>query len=91
MRSGRSVRVAHRRAGGRELSAQQRVVRVARVVLDDGHHRRRRDEARQVVDVAVGVVADDAVAEPQDVPRAEVVAQMLLDLGARRGADCDSD
>ena len=66
-----------------QVVAQRLVVLVPRVVLDDGDDRVLLDEAGEVVDVAVGVVADDAVAEPEDVADAEVVAQILLDL--RRG------
>ena len=39
------------------------------------------DKAGQLVDVPVGVVADDAAAEPEDVGRAEVIAEVLLDVG----------
>ena len=42
------------------------MVRIGAVRLDDGHDRAGRDEAREVVDVAVGVVALDALAEPED-------------------------
>ena len=44
----------------REILGQRRVVRVARVRLDGGDDRGRPDEAGDVVDVAVGVVAGDA-------------------------------
>ena len=47
-----------------------------------------RDEAREVVDVAVGVVAGDAVAEPQHVGHAEIGAQVVLDVGAAQTSDC---
>ena len=39
----------------------------------------------EVVDVAVGVVAHDAVAEPEDMADAEEVADALFDLGAGDG------
>ena len=41
---------------------QRFVIFVARVLFDHGDDRVRRDEARQVIDVPVGVVADDPVA-----------------------------
>ena len=43
--------------------------------LDDGDDRVRVDEPGQVVDVAVGVVAVDAPAQPDDVADAEVVGE----------------
>ncbi len=48
------------------------------------------DEAGEVVDVAVGVVADDAFAEPENLLHAEVVAQVGLDFLLRRDSDCGS-
>ena len=83
MRSAPSVGVAHRAQAIGSCPRSGAWFASSRVVLDDRHHRRRRDEAGEVVDVAVGVVADDAVAEPEHPPRAEVVAQRLLDLAAR--------
>ncbi len=44
-------------------------------MFDDGDDRVGVDEARQVVDVAVGVVAGDAVAEPERVGDAEIIAE----------------
>ena len=41
------------------------------------------DEARQIVDVPVGVVAGDAVAEPQHLAHAQVLAEHALQLLAR--------
>ena len=55
-----------------------------RIVLDHRDDRVGLDEAGQVVDVAVGVVAHDAVAEPEDLRHAEEVAQVALDLRSRR-------
>ena len=50
------------------------MVRVGAIRLDDGHDGVGRDEPREVVDVAVGVVALDALAEPEDLADAEAVA-----------------
>ena len=58
---------------------QDRVVRIALVGLDPDRDRALVDEAREVVDVAVGVVALDAFAEPDDVLLPVVVAQVFLD------------
>ena len=43
-----------------------------------------RDEAREIVDMAVGVVVQQAGAEPDHALEAEVVEQALLDLFARQ-------
>ena len=39
-----------------------------------------RDEAREIVDMAVGMVVEQAVAEPHDARRAEVAPEPRLDL-----------
>ena len=49
--------------------------------LDDRHDRLCVDKPRQVIDVAVRVVAVDAAAEPDDVANAQVVREDLLDGG----------
>ena len=46
---------------------------------------------REIVDVSVRVVALDTLAEPKDVGDAEVIAQSLLDLLARKSADFGLD
>ena len=62
------------------------VVLVLRVVLDGDHHGVFVDEAGHVIDVAVGVVARDAVAEPEHLFDAEVAHELRLDLFfAQRG------
>src|SRR6185503_855874 len=63
---------------------ERRMIRVGAVRLDDGHDRARRDEPREVVDVAVRVVARDALPEPEDLADAETVAQQALDVDARQ-------
>ena len=63
-----------------EVLAERLVVGVVWVVLDDGDDGSRVDEAREIVHVAVGVVALDAVAQPEDVSHAEIVPEMALDL-----------
>ena len=49
-----------------------------------------RDEAREGVDVAVGVVVEQPVAEPEHLLDAERVAQPRLDLRARPAPGCGS-
>ena len=58
------------------------VDRLVRVVLGGGRDRdaARRDEAGEIVDVAVGMVVHQPRAEPDDALEAEVLAEPLLDL-----------
>ena len=75
-------RFSLRIAQGGEAStvlAQEGVVFVGGVFLDNGDHRVRVDETGQVVDVAVGVVADNAFAEPEDLFHTKVIAQVVFD------------
>src|SRR5579863_6894270 len=74
-------------AGGRargfeagEVVGERLVVGVAGVGFDDGKDGVGRGEARDVVDMAVGVVAGDATAEPDDLIDAEVVVERALEL-----------
>ena len=64
-------------------AAQRLVVLILRVALDADHDRPLVDEAREIVDVPVGVVAGDALAEPDDVPLSVEALQVFLDLLAR--------
>ena len=79
--AGRPGRVAAR--SRRRFSCERLVVRVVRVGLDDRDDRLGVDEPGEVVDVAVGVVAGDPPAEPDDVADAQVVGEDALD--GRRG------
>ena len=74
-----------------QVLLERLVVFVGRVVLDHRDDGALVDEAGEVVDVAVGVVARDAVAQPEDLGDAEVVAEVALDLARGRAADCDWD
>jgi hypothetical protein len=67
-----------------EVLGQRLVVRIGGVRLHDRDHDVLGHEAGDVVDVPVGVVADDAVAQPQHLADAEQQPQALLDLGARQ-------
>ncbi len=58
-----------------EIFLQGLVVRFRRIVFHDGDHRRRIHKAREIVDVAVRVIAGDAVFEPQNIRDAEIVAE----------------
>src|SRR2546422_4294328 len=58
------------------------VVRIVRVRLPAQYDRAGIDEATQIVHMAVGIVARDSLAEPQDVRHAKLVAQDRFDLAA---------
>src|SRR5688572_2779818 len=57
-----------------------RVLRVAGVVGPVQRDHSRLHETGQVVDMAIGLVVDHALAQPDDLPHAEVITQMLLDV-----------
>src|SRR5208282_1934274 len=78
---GAAVLIAHR-AEAVKVVTQHRVVHVGGIVLQDGDDGVGGDKAGEVVDVAVGVVAGDSVAKPQDVGYAEISPQVILDVGA---------
>ena len=64
------------------------VVLVLRIFFDRRHDRCGADESGQVVDVAVGVVAGNSFAEPEDLGLAVIVLQVLLDLGFAERVGC---
>ena len=61
-----------------EVFGQRRVVRIAHIRLDGGDNRRRPNEAGDVVDVAMRVVAGDAAIEPNHLVDAEKIVKDLL-------------
>ena len=65
-----------------EILGQGGVVEVARIGLDGGDDDVGRDEAGDVVDVAVGVVAGDAAMEPEHLIDAEKIGEDLFELFA---------
>ena len=69
---------------------QNLIILILFVRFDAHDDRLRVDESGQVVDMAVGVVASDAVAEPGDVLLAVVILEILLDLLIWRGWGCGS-
>ena len=73
-----SVLVA-RRLQAAEVVLERLVVRVVGARLDDRDHGSRPDEPRQVVDMAVGVVALDSPSQPDDVTDSEIVGEDLLE------------
>ena len=65
-----------------EVLGEREVVGVGGIGLDAGEDGVGRDEAGDVVDVAVGVVAGAAAGEPEGLVDAEVVAEGAFELGA---------
>ena len=73
------IREAHR-IESLAVLGQGLIIVVGAVSFDDGDHGVLRHEPGQVVDVPVSIVAHDAVAQPDDLADAEVVAQPGLDV-----------
>src|SRR6266849_647348 len=74
--------------GGAEAAdvfAQRLVVGVVGVGFDDGDDGVRRDEASEIIDVAVGVVAGDAGAEPDHVLDSQIIRENLFVVGSLHG------
>src|SRR2546426_1219103 len=63
------------------------VVRIVRVRLPAQYDRAGIDEATQIVHMAVGIVARDSLAEPQDVRHAKLVAQYRFDIAEPEPGD----
>ena len=61
---------------------QNFVVLIRGVVFECADDRVRIDKSRNVVDMAVGVVARDALAEPNEMTHAQRISEMLFDLAA---------
>ncbi len=59
------------------------MVVVGGIRLDHRHHRVRIHESDRVVDVSVGVVAHDALVDPENLVDTVVSDQILLDLPLR--------
>ena len=66
-----------------EIFLEWSVIRFGGIWFDDRDNRERVNEAGKIVDMAVGVVAGDTVAEPEDVGGAEVIAEDGFNLIAR--------
>jgi hypothetical protein len=65
-----------------EVALEGLEIRVVLVFFDGGDDGGRADEAGDVIDMAVGIVALDAVAEPEDGFHPECVAEFFFDGGA---------
>src|SRR4029077_3757038 len=68
----------------REVLLEWPVVFVVAIVFNDSYDSPLRYKPREIVNVAVSVVAGYAFAEPENVADAEIIAQALLDLVARK-------
>ena len=66
-----------------QVFLEDRVIRVRRIGFAGGQHGARADEAGNVIDVAVGVVADNAALQPQNLFHSQHPAQRGFNLLAR--------
>src|SRR5437868_12538137 len=73
--------VSHR-FKAREIVAEYFVVGVVRVLFDSAHDHIWSNEASDVVDMSVSVVADNALAQPQHLCDSEIIFQNLFDLAS---------
>jgi hypothetical protein len=60
------------------------VILVVAILFNDSYDSSLGYKPREVIDVTVGVVTGNAIAEPENLSDAEIVAQALLDLIARK-------
>ena len=60
------------------------VILVVAILFNDSYDSSLGYKPREVIDVTVGVVTGNALAEPENLSDAEIIAQALLDLIARK-------
>src|SRR5438094_935455 len=65
-----------------KIFLERLVIFIFTILFDDRDDGMLRNETREIVDMTVSVVASDAVAEPENFPDAEIIAEALLDFGA---------
>ncbi len=68
----------------REIFLKWLVIFVVTIFFDDRHNRSFGNKTREIVDVAIGIVAGDAVAKPENIANSQIIPQALLDLLARQ-------
>ncbi len=66
----------------REIFLERLEVFVVAIFFDDGDDLSLRNKTREIVDVSVGIVAGDSVAEPKNLSDAQKIAKSLFDLFA---------
>ena len=66
----------------REIFLERLVVFVGAVFFDDRNNSMFGHKTREIVDVAIGVVAGDAVAEPENLANIQIISQALFDFTA---------
>ena len=59
---------------------QQLVVRICRVIFYHRDNRRRADETCDVVDMPVGVIAYNAISQPEDLSDSKISFEIILNL-----------
>ena len=78
-----TTRRSRRCSQTRQIFFQRLVIGAGFIGLDHGDYGIGRGEARDVVDVAVSIVARDAAAQPDDFGGAQIIGQRALDLAPR--------
>src|SRR5262249_52769606 len=67
-----------------EVLLERLVIFVGAIFFNDSDDSSLRYKAGEIIDVTIGVVAGDAVTEPQNFGDAEIIAQTLLDFISRK-------
>ena len=65
------------------------VIFVVAILFNDSYDSSLGYKPREIIDVTVGVVTGNAIAEPENFAYAEIIAQTLLDLIAATDSDSD--
>src|SRR5678816_195614 len=68
----------------REILLKRFVIFVSAILFNDSYDSSLGYKPREVIDVTVGIVAGNAIANPENFAHAEIIAQALLDLMARK-------
>src|SRR3954464_15599379 len=63
-----------------EIFLKRLVVFRCAILFNDSYNRSLGYKPREIIDVTVGVIAGDAIAEPENLADAEIIAQALLDV-----------
>ena len=71
-------------AQARKIFLERLVIFVVAIFFDDSHNCPFGNKTRKIVDVSIGVVSGNAVAEPENIAHTKKIPQTLLDFIARK-------
>ena len=71
-------------AQAREISLERLVIFIVAIFFNNSYDGLCGDKPREIVNVAVGVVAGNAFAEPENIADTQIIPQTLFDLIARK-------